>query len=161
MKIFLIGFMGSGKSTLGKELAEKLNLSYIEADMLIEQQSGMTIPDIFSKEGEAHFRILEKNLLQHLQLADQCVIATGGGMPCHHQNIDTMNRLGMTIWLDVDEEVLVERLENQKAHRPLLFHTADLKTQIHQLLQERQSYYEKAKYKVRNPDLEKVLAILK
>jgi shikimate kinase len=160
-RIFLIGFMGSGKSTLGKELAAKLQYTFIETDLWIEQQENKTITEIFSEQGENGFREKEKEFLGHLQLVEYCVIATGGGMPCFEDNIEQMNRLGTTIWLDVEEPALLSRLEKETKDRPLLS-SADttLSEKVDALLAIRKPFYTKAQYKVKQPTAEKIFLLL-
>ena len=152
--------MGSGKSTIGKELATQLNFTFIETDSCIEQQENKTISEMFATNGEKYFREKEKEFLLHLQLVDECVIATGGGMPCFGNNMELMNKLGTTIWLEVEENILVERLEKGKQHRPLLAGSENLRESIHELLESRKRFYQKAKYQVKNPDAKKILELI-
>lgn len=155
-RIFLIGFMGSGKSTLGKELAKELGYTFIETDKWIEQQEGRSISQIFSESGEEYFRQKEIQFLIHLQLVDTCIVATGGGMPCTEANMTLMNQLGTTIWLDVDEGILVERLEKEKATRPLLSNENDIKKKVAELLEIRKPFYNMANITVTNPTIDQL-----
>lgn len=159
-RIFLIGFMGSGKSTLGKELANRLDFTFIETDSWIEQQENKTISEIFSENGEEYFRKKEKEFLLHAQLLDECVVATGGGMPCFDNNLELMNQLGTTIWLDVEENVLLERLENEKSARPLIATSENLQEKIHELLESRKKFYAQAKHQIKNPTVEMIFEII-
>lgn len=158
--IFLIGFMGSGKSTLGKELSTQLNYTFIETDSWIEEREGKTISEIFSEKGEGYFRKKEKEFMLQAQLLDECIIATGGGMPCFGNHMEVMNKLGTTIWLDVDENILVERLEKEKQHRPLLATSENLRKNIHELLESRKVFYDRAKHQLKNPDSKKILKLI-
>ncbi len=155
-RIFLIGFMGSGKSTLGKELAKELNFTFIETDSWIEQMENKTISQIFTEQGEDYFRKKETQLLIHLQLVDDCVIATGGGMPCYENNIERMNELGTTIWLDVELDVLADRLEKEKEARPLLVNENDIKKKVAELLEIRKPFYKIANITVTNPTIDQL-----
>ncbi len=92
MRIFLIGYMGSGKSTLGRRLAKHLNLQFVDMDHYIEERNYKTIPQIFAEEGEAEFRKKERKALEELSEFTNIIIATGGGAPCFFDNIDIMNR---------------------------------------------------------------------
>lgn len=159
-RIFLIGFMGSGKSTLGKELAQSLRYTFIETDKLIEEQEQMSISDIFKTKGEEYFRLIEQQLINHLQLVDHCVIATGGGIPCHHNNIKILNQLGITIWLDVDESILIQRLRYETGDRPKLMDSGPLEKTIHDLLVSRTEFYRQAKFKIKNPDIDALKGLI-
>lgn len=117
--IFLIGFMGSGKSTLGKNLAEMLNYEFIDSDLWIEKEQGMSIDSIFSSKGEAFFRELELKFIENLNLFNPTIIATGGGLPCFNGNIEKMKEIGTVIYLKVSPEIIVERIKFDD-RRPLL-----------------------------------------
>jgi len=117
--IFLIGFMGSGKSTLGKYLAETLNYDFIDSDLWIEKEQGISIDSIFSSKGEAFFRELELKFIENLNLFNPTIIATGGGLPCFNGNIEKMKEIGTVIYLKVSPEIIVERIKFDD-RRPLL-----------------------------------------
>ncbi len=152
--------MGSGKSTLGKELAQQLRRSFIETDDWIERSEEKKISEIFSEKGETHFREKESLFLHQLQLVDECIIATGGGMPCYKNNMELMNQLGMTIWLDVEENMLVERLKKEKNVRPLLANVENVEQKIHELLKMRSPSYSKAKHIIKNPTANNLLELI-
>ena len=97
--VYIIGFMGCGKSTAGKKLASVLNWSFIDLDRKIEAHAGMTIPEIFSKHGESFFREVESEVLRSFQTLSEVVISTGGGTPCHGDNMDFMTETGLTLYL--------------------------------------------------------------
>lgn len=156
-RIFLIGFMGSGKSTLGKELASKLNYTFIESDAWIEAEENRTIAEIFEQSGEPYFRQLEKNFLSYTPILEDCIIATGGGMPCYENNMEVMKKLGTTIWLDVELDILVERLEKEKVMRPLLANEPDLRKKVEELLDRRIHFYSQAKHHIKDPTTEKLM----
>lgn len=145
--IFLLGFMGAGKTTLGKALAKRIALPFLDLDNLIEATSGRSIADIFTQEGDYGFRELEhQTLLEHLPRSRH-VVATGGGTPCYFGNMDIMNQWGQTVYLSVTVAELHRRLEADPRHRPLL-HTYTgqrLRLRIEQLLLEREPYYSRAK----------------
>ena len=117
--IFLIGFMGSGKSTLGKNLAETLNYDFIDSDLWIEKEQGISIDSIFSSKGEAFFRELELKFIQNLNQFNPTIIATGGGLPCFNGNIEKLKEIGMVIYLKVSPEIIFERIKFDD-RRPLL-----------------------------------------
>jgi shikimate kinase len=155
MRIFLVGFMGSGKSAMGAALAKELNLNFIDLDKEIEKKSGKEITSIFAVEGEKHFRDLETQALNELLEQDDYVMACGGGTPCNNDNMDKMNENGVTIYLKLSTDGLAERLESEKDSRPLLNGKSghELWTFVHETLQQREPDYLKSKYKVRAKDL--------
>ena len=158
MKIFLIGMPGSGKSTVGKQLAAKLDLPFIDLDKEIEKREARSIKDIFSSEGEDYFRSTESEVLQEVAARqNDAVIATGGGAPCFHRGIDIINASGLSIFLDVAIDELVARVELEK-ERPLLL-SAD-RTELEEKLtitrNKRLKYYQQAEIIVSNPTIESV-----
>ncbi len=146
MIIFLIGFMGSGKSTLGKRLAKKMSWEFMDMDKVLEEQEGMAVTQIFQEKGEAYFRETESLLLQSLDPSMNRVVATGGGAPCHKNNMEVMNEKGVTVYLRMHECSLASRLEKARADRPLLknIETAQLPEFIRQKLDEREPFYNQA-----------------
>jgi len=142
-RIFLIGFMGSGKSTLGKKLANQLDYRFEDMDDLIVRTSGMTIPGIFSEHGEELFRKWEKDILQEVIKKESLVIATGGGAPCHHDNLDVMNAHGLTVYLQLPPEAIRDRLLNSRTERPLVKGKSgeELLQFIKELLEKREKFY--------------------
>jgi shikimate kinase len=173
MLLFLLGFMGSGKTYSATLLSKQWNLPHIDLDHWIEEQEGMTISTIFEQKGEEYFRkaeteALHKILLEYgksapnLQgnstLSDHiinkfnifAVISVGGGTPCFHGNMDLMNSNGLTIWLDPPEEVIVERLMREAAKRPLIAERtgSELRSFVHQKRAEREQFYAKARFRV-------------
>jgi shikimate kinase len=117
--IFLIGFMGSGKSTLGKNLAETLNYDFIDSDLWIEKEQGISIDSIFSSKGEAFFRELELKFIENLNPFNPTIIATGGGLPCFNGNIEKLKEIGTVIYLKAAPEIIFERIKFDD-RRPLL-----------------------------------------
>ena len=146
--IILIGYMGSGKSTLGRKVARKLNYEFLDTDHVIEEQSGMTISEIFTQKGEVFFRDLEHQLLVSLKNKDRLVIATGGGMPCFQDNMSLLNELGKTFYLKRSVLELVNRLTNSKRVRPLVEGktATELEEFIKDNLETRNPFYENAKF---------------
>jgi len=121
MKIFLIGFMGSGKSYWGRQLSEKLLLPLFDLDMQVESNEGKSINQIFEEKGEENFRLLEKDALHIItESHESFIMATGGGTPCYFNNIDYMNNAGITVWINTPVEILFERLLKEKSSRPLI-----------------------------------------
>lgn len=144
MNIILTGFMGTGKSAVGKKLAEKLKLDFIDMDTLIEERAGMTIPEIFSRFGEAHFRRLESEMVRSLVDSKRKVIATGGGSIVDPENLQKLKEIGPVICLTATPETIYNRVRSD-TNRPLL-QVPDPIDQIHQLLDDRGPHYAKADY---------------
>jgi shikimate kinase len=147
MRIFLIGYMGSGKSTLGPELAKALKLHFHDLDKSVEAEAWMSIKDIFRKQGEGVFREKEQTALRKFVAShDQFVMATGGGTPCYFDNLEVMHSVGTTVYLEVEAVELFRRLQSQKADRPMIARLGDqsLWTRIRQHLALRVDFYKKA-----------------
>lgn len=153
--------MGSGKTTLGKLLAEELSYTFIDSDQYIESCEKKNISDIFRKNGELFFRKKENEFLLHAKLLDKCVISTGAGLPCIGDNIQQLNDLGMTIWLDVDENILIDRLKNESASRPKLVGFDSIDEAVNTLLGNRRKFYGQAKLQLKNPKPESFVQIIK
>jgi shikimate kinase len=155
MKIFLIGMMGSGKSYWMNKLAKKLDTPKYDLDTLIEKVEDRTIQEIFRESGEDHFRKMESIVLKWFSDKDEFILATGGGTPCFHNNMEWMNQEGLTIWLDEPMEALVARLLPEKAHRPLIAKLSDkkLRSYLEEKKAERRSFYSQAKIIVSGDDI--------
>jgi shikimate kinase len=143
VKIFLVGMMGAGKSYWKNWLSKKYALRGYDLDFLIEAMEEQTISEIFETEGEDSFRKKEAAMLRLLKQSKNFVAATGGGTPCFHDNMDWMNHQGITIWIDEPVSVLVERLQAEKSHRPLISNLSDdeLTSYLQQKLSERKPFY--------------------
>jgi shikimate kinase len=151
MRIFLIGYMGCGKSSTGKRLARLLDIPFYDTDAEIEEQQGKTIAQLFEEQGESQFRTIEKEYLLELQLANKAgVFATGGGMPCFHENMNLLNQMGITLYLERPVKELVNRLENSKKVRPLIAGKSpvELSEFITKQLALRESFYKQANFTV-------------
>ena len=148
MRIFLVGFMGCGKSTLGKKLAHSLDHKFIDLDQYIEDEEGRTIQQIFDEDGEDYFRKLERVYLHRVIDEENVVISTGGGTPCYFDNMEQMNDYGKTIYVNMHPKALIPRLKNSSQLRPLLkgLEGVELLDYIYKTLREREYYYNSAKY---------------
>ena len=147
MRIYLLGFMGSGKTHWGKLLSQKLTLPLFDLDQRIVEEENSPINEIFAKKGEEYFRMREKEMLHMLtESHESFVMACGGGTPCFFNNIDYMNNNGTTVWLNTRMEVLYERLLKEKEERPLLkeLKNEQLKQFMVKKFSERRIYYEQA-----------------
>ena len=139
--------MGSGKTSLGKKLARKRDMNFIDLDKFIEEKERTTIFSIFKKKGEDYFRIVESENLKLLKGLKNTIVSTGGGAPCYFDNMDWMNANGLTVYLKMDPKMLFNRLKSSKNDRPLLKNKSKKEklAYIHEKLAEREKYYEKAK----------------
>ena len=147
MRIFLVGFMGSGKTTWGKMMAEKMGLRFFDLDELIENRANLKINDIFDIKGEEYFRKLEAVCLRELHDQEDFIVACGGGTPCYYDNMMIMNSLGVSIWLNTPAQVMATRLLQEAGHRPLIRSLSPAKLQefIDDKLEERLQFYNQAK----------------
>lgn len=138
--------MGSGKTKTGQLLSRKLSYEFIDTDNLIESSEQKSVTEIFKDEGEAAFREIERGILEETSHKTNCVISTGGGLPCFFDNMELMNKSGMTVYLKVPPNMLVSRLLDDKNKRPLLMDLdeSQLRTKVQEQLQEREFYYEQA-----------------
>lgn len=149
-KIFLIGFMGAGKSSVGKKLAQSLHYRFVDLDELIKKKSKKSIPEIFELEGEDAFRIAEQQTLHSLKDESNIVVATGGGCPAYDNNMEWMNAHGKTVYLNCSIGVLFHRIAPKKKERPLIAHLDDVDIMDFMVttLKERSGHYEKANFVV-------------
>jgi shikimate kinase len=156
-RIYLTGLPGCGKSYLGRNLSKKLHLQFFDLDDAIVEYEKTSINEIFTQKGEAYFRALESRLLKEIsQKYSSFIMATGGGAPCFHDNMDYMNRMGITVFLDVSPKDIVRRLsEKGLSKRPLLkdIGPENLEKELETKLNRRLPYYRKANIRVRQaPD---------
>ncbi len=146
MRIFLVGFMGCGKTTLGRKLATRLSIPFLDLDKVFEDVTGKTVPLYFKELGEDAFRKAEKDILQTTGFPDDVVIATGGGAPCYFDNMDWMNANGFTVYISLPPAALAKRLETADEERPVLKdHKGPALTDfIAEKLKEREPFYKQA-----------------
>ena len=147
--------MGSGKTTVGKKLAKKLSIDFIDLDEAIEKYYGVTIAQIFETQGEEYFRNLELKILKEQSTKENLLVSCGGGTPCFHHNMELMNTLGITVYLQMNADALYSRLLHAKKERPLLRNLdhQELKSYIMHKLSERESTYLQSKIIVSGLDL--------
>ena len=156
MKIFLIGFMGSGKTHWGRLLSEKLGMPFFDMDEQVVNSEGKSINEIFEQFGEEYFRLKEKGILHTItETHSSFVMACGGGSPCYFNNIDYMNQSGTTVWLNTPLTVLFRRLIGEKDKRPLLKDLSEdqLKGFIIKKFADRKIYYEQAEVVIDDEDI--------
>lgn len=146
--------MGCGKSMIGKQLSKKLNYQFLDLDKYIEEENKSSIAEIFHLKGENYFRELEKKFLYKTLNLNKVVISTGGGAACFFNNIEWMNRSGLTIYIKLSEKSLFVRLANSTKKRPLLLNLSgqELKNHIFQSLAQREPFYSKANLIVKGED---------
>ncbi|MBO9565409.1 MAG: shikimate kinase [Niastella sp.] len=148
MRIILIGFMGSGKTHWGTQVAHRLQLPFFDLDEeVVKAENGTSVTDIFATKGEEYFRQKEKDIMEQLVDANESmVLSCGGGTPCFFNNIEYMKKVGIVVWLNTHVDVILQRLLKEKAKRPLIKDIDDegLRTFIIRKLNERRMYYEQA-----------------
>lgn len=149
-RIILMGYMGSGKTTVGRALAKDLNMPFYDLDWYIESRMRKTVKQIFDERGEDGFRVIERNMLHEVAEFENIVVSCGGGTPCFFDNIDYLNQQGETVYLKCTPEVLHKHLSMGKTVRPLLLNktSEQVKTYIEEQLQVREPFYSKAKHTV-------------
>ena len=140
--LYLVGMMGSGKTSTGRPLAEKLGYGFVDADAVIEQVAGCTISEIFERDGEEEFRSLETQVMRSISERHSLVVATGGGVVTRTENWGMMHQ-GIVIWLDVERRQLLQRLQNDSTQRPLLM-TGDPAETLDEILKQRRPLYDEA-----------------
>jgi len=156
IRIFLLGFMGAGKTTLGRAFAKAMNMDFIDLDYYIEARYRKTVRQIFEERGEDGFRQIERNLLHEAAEFEDVIVSLGGGTPCFFDNMDYMNGQGLTVYLECSPEVLVRRLKLGKDKRPLLKDKSDeqLMDYVVETMKQRAAFYEKAQLRMNGARLE-------
>lgn len=146
MRIFLLGFMGSGKSTIGKKLASKMNLKFVDLDGFIEAEMDCSVEDAFALQGEKYFREQEANALVKITKQDNFVVALGGGAPCFASNFSVIKSTGISVYLQMEKVDLYNRLAANRGNRPLLYslNENELEAYISSSLDVREEYYNQA-----------------
>ena len=144
--LYLVGYMGTGKTTVGKLLAERLNRPFTDVDVFIENRHHQTITAIFEEKGEAAFREIERHALQEISEFENTVVSTGGGLPCFFDNMELMNRTGITVYLRACVDELVGRLSLGKQKRPLIKGKSaeELRDFVETNLKKREFFYNQA-----------------
>jgi shikimate kinase len=165
MRYFIIGFKNSGKTTFGRLLSDRLKTDFLDLDEYIEAREGKSIPEIYTSMGEEKFRRIEWRALKEAVAGHKnIVISTGGGAPCHCDNMSLMEEFGEVIYLKVSDEILLNRLKNAAKDRPIVLGktTAELQEYISELRDRCEHHYKRAKYIIDgdDPDVEEVIKIL-
>ena len=146
MRIYLIGYMGSGKSKTAELLSKIFKYGFLDTDHLVEEKLGNTISVIFNKHGQDYFREIEKKILRTTDKNDNVIISTGGGTPCYHKNMEWMNSNGITVYLEANAGLLFHRLASSRTGRPLIesLNDVELMEQIMSHLTMRIPFYKQA-----------------
>ena len=147
MIIYLVGFMGCGKSTLGKKLATLMKVPFYDLDSIVEHQTEMSVSEIFSTFGESGFRDIESACLKNLSTETNVVISCGGGTPCYGDNMDYMNNNGMTVYIKIPDDIIASRLFHSENKRPLLPYQSReiLKEHVSKMMLTREVFYNRAR----------------
>lgn len=147
-RIILIGYMGAGKTTVGKALAKELELPFYDLDWYIEERYHRTVPQLFAERGEEGFRQLERQMLHEVAEFENIILSSGGGTPCFFDNMDYMNRQAQTVYLKASPDVLYQHLRMGKTERPLLKDKTpdEMRAYIEDSLRKREPFYRKARY---------------
>ncbi len=161
MRIYLVGYMGSGKSTLGRDLSEAMGVSWIDCDDEFESRFKISIASFFQKYGEDAFRELEHKILTDISLTNNIVVSTGGGAPCFKGNMQLMNTSGITVYLEAPAEVLYARIRQSYRKRPVFgpMKGKEALQRLKQHLESRQACYKQAQITIDavNPDIKKLI----
>ncbi|MEZ5082052.1 MAG: shikimate kinase [Bacteroidales bacterium] len=165
MRIYLVGYMGSGKTTLGKKLANEFKYKHVDLDKNIENKYHITIPDIFHRFDEKTFRKLEHESLKETLTSDNIVISTGGGTPCFYDNMEIINKHGVSVYIKMTPDSLLKRLLKAKKKRPLIQKKSpeEIKEFIEQQLDLREPFYNQAHYTIQGeaPDVLDIVNLLR
>lgn len=150
MIVFLVGYMGCGKSTLGRQMAHEMGCAFLDTDEMLEKQEGMSVSEIFAEKGETAFRDMERKAVESLEGMEHAVVSTGGGLPCFGDNMTLMNKMGFTVYIDVPVEVLVGRIARTGAKRPLIAAKSgeELEAFVRDNVQAREPFYRQARMTV-------------
>ncbi|MBI3358027.1 MAG: shikimate kinase [Nitrospirae bacterium] len=150
--IVLIGFMGTGKSAVGRRLAKEIFSRFVDTDRLIEEKTGKKVVDIFAEEGERRFRALEAEVIREVMKGERLVVSTGGGAVLNQDNLDLFYQNGTVVWLAARPEIILKRAQRRIGNRPLLRGSNPLLT-IEHLLEQRKPYYKRAAFSVDTSDI--------
>ncbi|MEA3452094.1 MAG: shikimate kinase [Bacteroidota bacterium] len=155
MRIILVGFMGVGKTTVGRKIARKLNSKFVDLDMYIELKNKASLSYIFNLIGEDGFRIIEQKSMMEVVEEDEIVLSTGGGTPCFYDNMNVLNDKGFTVYLSIPPQEILKRLYNYKKKRPLVDRLSkkELYNFINEKFQKREKFYKKAKFEIHTSNI--------
>ncbi|MFH1505309.1 MAG: shikimate kinase [Candidatus Omnitrophota bacterium] len=150
--VYIVGFMGTGKTVVGKLLAQRFSKEFVEMDQMIEAKEGMSIVDIFAEKGESYFRRLETEVLKEISLKQGSIVSCGGGLVCNEENLTLLKKAGVVFCLKASSATIYQRIKKH-GHRPLL-NVEDPLKKIEELLAKRACYYNKADYSIDTEGIE-------
>ena len=150
--IVLLGFMGTGKSAVGRHLATELRYQFVDTDQMVEEKTNKKISEIFAQQGEAQFRAWEAEVVRDVADRDRCVISTGGGIVLNAANLEALSRKGILVSLQARPEVILKRVQKRAGQRPLL-QKPDPLSEIQRLLAEREPFYRRASIMIDTSDM--------
>jgi len=155
MRLFIIGYKSSGKTTIGKKLAQKLKMEFIDLDHAIEERENRSVPEIYTEIGDTEFRKLEWEVLREIVKKDNIIVSTGGGAPCHCNNMNLMEKYGDVLYIHLDNDTLVSRLKHATKDRPIVLNKTDeeLRDYIADLRNRCEHHYTRAKYIIEGKDI--------
>lgn len=155
MRLFIIGYKSSGKTTIGKKLAQKLKMEFIDLDHAIEERENRSVPEIYTEIGDTEFRKLEWEVLREIVKKDNIIVSTGGGAPCHCNNMSLMEKYGDVLYIHLDNDTLVSRLKHATKDRPIVLNKTDeeLRDYIADLRNRCEHHYTRAKYIIEGKDI--------
>jgi shikimate kinase len=164
VRYFIIGYKSSGKTTIGKKLATRLKLKFIDLDQVIEKREGKSVPELYILLGDDGFRLKEWEALKEIVKENNLVISTGGGAPCHCDNMNLMEKYGEVIYLKLDSDTLVSRLKDATKDRPIVLNKSDeqLRQYVSDLRERCEHHYNRAKYIIngKNLTVENIIKVL-
>lgn len=165
MRLFIIGYKSSGKTTIGKRLAKKLNMEFIDLDDVIEKREGKSIPELYTLFGDTDFRTMEWEALREIVKKDNVIVSTGGGAPCHCDNMNLMEKYGEVLYIKLDDKILVNRLKHAAKSRPIVLNKSEveLKEYVKDMRNRCEHHYQRAKYIIdgKGITVDKIIQVLK
>jgi shikimate kinase len=164
VRYFIIGYKNSGKTTIGKKLASRLKMEFVDLDEVIEEKVGKSVPEIYMAIGDDGFRVKEWEALKEIVKRDNIVVALGGGAPCHCDNMNLIEKYGEVIYIQLDSDTLVSRLKSATKDRPIVLNKTDeeLRNYVQDIRDKCEHHYLRAKYYVNGKDIsvDKILQVL-
>jgi shikimate kinase len=165
VRYFIIGFKSSGKTTIGRKLAQRLNMDFVDLDEVMERREGKSVPELFTELGDERFRVKEWEALKEVVKDDNIVVSLGGGAPCHCDNMNLLEKKGEVIYIRLDNDTLVSRLKSAVNDRPIVLNKTDeeLRSYVSELKKRCEHHYLRAKYIVegKNLSIDRLVSVLK
>ena len=165
MRYFIIGYKNSGKTSIGRKLANRLNMEFIDLDDVIEEREGISIPALYSELGDERFRVKEWEALKEVVKKDNLVVSLGGGAPCHCDNMNLIENYGEVIYIRLDDDTLVSRLKDATTDRPIVLNKSDeeLRVYVKDIRDRCEHHYLRAKYYIegKNLTVDKIIRTIK